>query len=59
MLQQLLGINAFVLRVGIGEMKTNVPQGQGTKQGIANDMQQHICVAVPNCAVRVRDLDAP
>ncbi len=57
MLQQLFRVNPFVLGVCVGEMITDVPEGQCSKQRITNNMQQYIRVAVPNSPVGVGNLD--
>ena len=58
MLEELFGVNAFVLGVRIGEMITDVPQGQSAKEGVTNHVEQHIRIAVPNCPMGMGDFNA-
>ena len=58
MLKELFGIDAFVLRIRVGEMVANVAHSQSTQQRVANHMQQDICIAVAHGPVCVRDLNA-
>ena len=45
-LEQNLAVDAFVSRIRVWEMGANVPEGKGSQERIANDMKQHIGVAV-------------
>lgn len=56
MSQQFEAADTFVPRVGVGEMLSNVAEGSGTEQSIANGMQKHIGIAVTNKAMSMRHL---
>ena len=44
-LKELFGVDAFVLWIRIGEMITDVPEGQSTKEGVTNHVEQHIGIS--------------
>ena len=44
--QQLFAVYAFVLGIGIGKMGTNIAKVGGSKQCIANYMDQHIGIGM-------------
>ncbi len=44
--QQFLAVDAFVGRVGVGEMVADVAQGGSAEEGIAEGMDSHVGIAV-------------
>jgi hypothetical protein len=51
MLKQFFRINTFVLRISIGEMEADIPQGKCPKKRVTDYMQQYIRVTVAYGAV--------
>ena len=56
--QQQTAVDALVLRIRIREMVTDVAQGGGTQQGVAQGMDGHVGIAVSQQAAFPRNVHA-
>ncbi|MOA19102.1 hypothetical protein D3C78_1394590 [compost metagenome] len=56
--QQLHGIRALELRVGVGKVPADVPQRRAAQQRIGDGMQQHVGIRMPEQAHAVGNFHA-
>jgi hypothetical protein len=58
-LQQYLAVNILIRSIRIGKMHADIAQGKRAQQGIADGVQQHVCIAVTERPFMMGNLYAP